>query len=173
MALNKVTLQTELESWMGSTYTDINDAANAFANAYDTYAQDALDVSNDGPDTLNKQGIIDAFITLTTSETPTSASVTFEDAIIAYWNGGTFELLTPPAGTITPEISANVTGNIATSAISTDLKTVFENTSDSAATKASQIADILDTATKTVIVTCVGTNAAPPPATISVPGAIT
>ena len=159
MALDKSKLKTELENWMSSTYDNITDAANAFADAYEIYALDAIDISGDSPDTLNKAGIVSAFKSLTTSETPATSAIKFEAGLVAYFTGGTFLLTIPPAGTILPEISAIVTASIIPPAISATLTTIFTNTSDDVSTKATQMSDLFDTATKLVTATCTGTLA--------------
>jgi len=171
MALDKAALKTDLEAWMGNPYDDVNDAADAFANAYDSYALDAVDVSGDSPLLTNKPALVSAISTLTTAETPSTAAKKFETGIIAYWAGATFELLYPPTGTIAPEISASVTINILPNVISIPLTIIFTDTVGTSAVKAQLLSDLFDIATKTITVTCVGTIILPP-FTLAVAGII-
>jgi hypothetical protein len=173
MALDKSKLKTELESWMNTHYDNLNDAANAFADAYNTYALDAYDISGDTPLSVNKAGIVSAILSLTLNETAATSAIKFQTGLVNYWTGGTFKLLTPPAGTIAPEISAIVTASIIPPAISSTLTTIFTdlNKDTTVSTKATQISNLFDTATKAVIVTCIGTLANPP-YSLAVPGVL-
>lgn len=181
MALDKSKLTNELTTWLENqgdylddeTSTGIEKSADAFANAYETYALDAVDVSGDSPDVVNKSGLASAIKAITVPGTAATAALQYETGIVAFWTGATFKLLTPPAGTIAPEVSAIVTTPPVPGPLAIALTAVFSDISGKDhATKASEIADALDTATKTVVVTCTGTNAAPPPPTIPVLGPI-
>lgn len=94
---------------------------------------------------------------LSGGETSASAASKFANAVYEFWNGATFKLTIPPPGTVLPEISAIVTTNIVKSTLASALVSIFSNNSGTAASKASQIADALHTATLTVTVTCIGT----------------
>jgi hypothetical protein len=164
MSLDKTKLKNNLIEWMNAPSNNIEDTAEAFANAYDGYALDAQDISGDSPLVLNKSAILAAFKTLTTIDTAQTAAIKIENGLVLYWTGGLFNLLIPPLGTIPPEISAIVTAPIIPPAISTGLGTIFLNIDKEYSTedRASDMADLLDTATKLVIVTCIGTLVAPP-----------
>ncbi|MCP4650353.1 MAG: hypothetical protein GY853_09790 [PVC group bacterium] len=148
MALDKSILKTKLESWMNSPYDVLNDAANAFADAYDLYCQDAIDPASNALLLANKQAVIDAFNTITNNDTASTAAVKIEGGMILYWTGATFDFQSP-------QLSSVVTVSILPSTISPTLTTIFSDISSSTtvSTKATQISDLFDTVTKTVIVT--------------------
>jgi hypothetical protein len=129
MALNKTTLQSDLEDWMNGKdgYNSISDSMNVFINSYETYAMEAQDISGDNPATLNKAAALSILNTTTLSATATSAAQVFEDAIIAFWTGGSFATATPPPGTIPPEISAAVTGPPTPGSLKSAILAVFND----------------------------------------------
>jgi hypothetical protein len=173
MALDKTKLKNSLIDWMEGTYDTTADSMTVFIDKYESYSLDATDISGDSPLLYFKTNALNILKTLTNTETPQTASVKFENALIAYWLGATFKLLTPPPGTVAPEITAIVTVNIAPGPLATALASIFSDLSPSATkeSKATQIADALDTATKTIVVTCTGTLVNPPYA-LAVPGPI-
>jgi hypothetical protein len=174
MALSLDTLKSNLKAWLEdkTAYSSISDSMTAFIDAYEDYILDCVDISGDDILTYFKTNALNILKTITNSDTATTASQKFENAIIAFWNTATFKLLTPPAGTITPEISAIVTTNIIPTTLASALHTIFnaKSNSDTDTTKANQIATVLDTSTKTIIVTCTGTLSGG--GTLAVPGAI-
>jgi len=127
VALDKSKLASGLKTWMSELRT-IEDSAQTFANIYDTYAQDAEDVTGDNPatvypDKLRDYLIANWFIGATYYE---SAEI-FEEAIKLYWGGGTFQLLNPPAGAV-EETRADVIATVSTGSIKTDLADVMSKT---------------------------------------------
>jgi hypothetical protein len=161
MALLQATLSSQLLSWMQNktSYTSLSQSMSSFINAYETYALDVVDVSGDGILTYFKANALTILNTISNSDTASTASVKFENAIIAFWTAATFKLITPPAGTIAPEISAIVTTNIVTNNLATPLNTIFTNlnSSETDSTKADSLATAFHNSTKTIIVTCTGT----------------
>jgi hypothetical protein len=174
MALSLDTLKSNLKTWLEdkTNYSSISDSMTAFIDAYEDYALDCVDISGDSISTYFKTNALNILKTITNSDTATTASQKFENALIAFWTNATFELLTPPAGTVTPEISAIVTTNIIPTTLATALLSIFnaKSSSDTDITKANQIATVLDTSTKTIIVTCTGTLSGG--GTLAVPGTI-
>jgi len=146
------------------------DSVAARGDNYKCYKLTALPTSN----IANWEEITNPVLdVLNGNETSISSSAKFENALIAFWLAATFKLVTPPAGTIAPELIAGVTTNIIKGQLAIDLKAIFDDLSPTATIdqKATQISTALDTATKTIIVTCVGTLATPP-YFLAVPGAI-
>lgn len=74
---------------------------NNFATAYENYAKDAVDRSEDVLLTYNKAGFIGALTGLNINSTYVDAANAMEAAIKAFWTGATFAIvkliLTPPA----------------------------------------------------------------------------
>lgn len=176
MALNQSTLASNLETWIDGkeNYNSISESMSEFADQYESYALNAIDISGDNPLVVQKAAMLAILNTITENETPASAAQKFEDAVIAFWTGATFALTIPPPGSIAPEISANVTSPPTTGSIKPGLQTIFEDL-DSEATvssKANEIATELHNGTITTQVTCIGTAAVPPPPTIIVVGPI-
>lgn len=173
MALVKADLQSALESWMNNPVDNLSDGIDGFVNAYDTYALQAIDISGDNPLVVNKATMKSTLLALPPVGTPSSAALIFENAVISYWTGATFALTTPPPGG-GPEISALVTTPPAVGSIQSGLQTVFSDVDagTTVASKANDIANTLDTATKAVIDTITYTNLAAPPPTLVVAGAI-
>jgi hypothetical protein len=151
--------------------TGIEKSAEAFAAAYDNYAMDAEDVSGDGPLTLNKQGIIDAIKSITLPGTAATAAQKFAQGIVAYWTGGVFAVTSLIEGWST-ETAAAVTSVPFLSSLTVELAVIFNDKEDiiTHTGKAEKIAEKLDAATKTVIVTCTGTSGG---SSVSAPGPIT
>lgn len=177
MALDKSKLQTELENWLNNknNYLTRNDAYTAFADAYETYALDAQDVSGDVVNIYNKPDLISTLEEIPEIGTVEIASQKFEDAINAFWTGALFYKTIAPAGTILPETIAITFFPTTSDLIKDGLTTIFEDLSPETTLiqKAQQIATILDTGTKTILTYCVGTNPSPPPDTLQVFGLIT
>jgi hypothetical protein len=185
MALNKVTLTEDLTTWLNGTYSSIaesmegkhldeEDDFDGFIDYYYKYAMTAQDVSGDIPLLLNKTNAVNILKTISLTETPNTVAIKFENALIALWLGATFMTLFPPTGTIAPETSAIVTVNILPNSLAPLLTTVFSNLTptNTKEQKAQEIADALDTVTKTIQVTCIGTVAVPPPPVLAVVGPI-
>lgn len=175
MALDKSKLVTELENWLNNseTYDTVLKAMTAFTDAYEIYALDGEDVTGETLDIYFKSEMIDKLVEDTsTSET---ASQKFEDAIKIFWNTASFKKEIPPAGSILPEVLAIVLVAPASNLIKNGLKPIFEDLDETKTRnqKANEIATVLDTATKTIVTACAGTNPSPPPATISDIGLIT
>jgi len=185
MALNKVTLTEDLITWLNGTYSTIaesmegrhldeEDDFDGFVDYYYKYAMTAQDVSGDIPLLLNKTNATIILKTISLTETPNTVAVKFENALIALWLNATFTTLSAPPGTILPETSAIVTLNIVPNSLAPLLTAVFADLTptNTKEQKAQQIADALDTVTKTIQVTCIGTVEAPPPPVLAVVGPI-
>lgn len=91
---------------------DYTVTATNWANAYDTYARNAEDISGDVLVTANKPGFIAALAAgLATSVTPASAAAAYEAAFVIYWTAATFSIGIPPV--VDPESPCpNVGGNL-------------------------------------------------------------
>jgi len=151
---------------------NVSDAATNFANAYDTYALDAVDYSGDAVAVVNKAGFES---TLAASlppgnpgGTPLAASAAFDNAFISYWTGATFAIgiIPPPAG-ICPNVGGNsifsvelssVVSAITPSILGNLLSTVWNSLpptgskeTEDPSIAASAIASALHTATTTAI----------------------
>ena len=148
MALDKSILATELETWMNNPADNLSDSADLFADAYDTYTADALDPTGNTLLLVNRAGLVDAFKTITNNDTASSSAIKISNGIVLYWTGATF---TPTP----PQTASVVTTPMVPASISTALTVVFSDISSSTtvSTKATQISDLLDIATKTVVVT--------------------
>ncbi len=176
MALDKNKLKQQLINWniQSKQKHTKQEALQLFVNAYETYALDAQDISGDYINTYNTSAMVQVLMTLPTQGSPQQAAQIFENALIAFWNSATFKLTIPPSGTIAPEISAIVTQNITSGTLQPLLLPIFSDISiqTTLETKMNQLATALDTVTKTIVVTCIGTNPSPPPPTIPVIGTI-
>jgi hypothetical protein len=144
MALDKSKLKSLLEEWMSGSYSDTNQSINKFAEIIEEYAKDATTTLSGTIAVYNVAGVISSLTGLSnvTSSTPSSSAQLFENAINAFWTGGTF---------ILPAIV--VVGLVSPLLIATPLTVVFSDINSDIGTKASQIADLLDTAVKTIPVT--------------------
>lgn len=98
MALNQTKLKNNLINWMSNPYTIKLDALDAFTNAYDSYAQDAVATSGGSFVSANSSGLLNTLLTLPDSGTPQIASDIFANAISLYWTGA---VLTPSTVSIT------------------------------------------------------------------------
>jgi len=155
MALDKSILKAELITWLENPADNIDDSADLFADAYDTYGLDAEDPLANPLLLANRQAIADAFKTITINDTASSSAIKISNGIILYWTGAAFDF-------VPPQVSSLVTTPMIPTSISATLTTIFSDNSKNTTidTKATQISDLLDTATKTVIATIVH----PPPA---------
>lgn len=176
MALSASTLKTNLINWATQSQgmSEKQDALQGFVTAYKNYAIQAQDISGDFLLTYSESGMLDVLMSLSPGNTVVQGAQAFEQAIIAFWTGATFQLTTPPPGTVAPEVSAVVTTNIIPGVLASALQSVFADISPDTPleTKMEQLAQVLHSATTTIIVTCIGTNAGPPPPVIPVPGPI-
>jgi len=150
-------------------------ARRQWANAYDTYAKLATDVSGDVVTSVNKPGFQSALIFSEKSGTPAQAAAEFEAAFIAYWTGATFAvgavpLPSAPCPSIPP---APLWATEATSVVlsvapglANRLLPIFTNNSpnQSVSRVTKQIADAFHAATTTdVLVLITGLTLPPPP----------
>jgi hypothetical protein len=162
MSLNKTSLQSDLKTWMQTPRSSQSQAGQDLETLYHNYILGAVDISGDSVNNVITNSIVNAIIRLTLLETYTTSAQKIADGFTAYWTGATFQLLYPPAGTISPEISAVVTTPPVSSTFASSLISIFSNLNTDIDTRASQLATAIDTMTKTVIVTCIGTLANPP-----------
>ena len=148
MTLNATTLKSEIFAITGNPANypgDPVEAAQKLADAYDTYAQDATDLTGDGPITVNKSGF-QSSLNFTVGNTAAQAALAFELAVIAYWTSAKFDTSTPPPGSVTKISSTIIIPPISNGL----LLTVFSDISGADAdTKAQQIADALHSMTIT------------------------
>ncbi len=177
MALQKNKLKQDLINWIEKCKTEIkntNDALQLFVDAYENYAKDAQDISGDYVLSYNKSSMFETLLNLPSQQSANDGAQIIENAIINFWNGATFKLLIPPPGTILPEISSTVIQNIVSGTLKSLLVPIFSNlninTSDE--TRIDQLATVIDSVTKTIIVNCIGTNPSNPPSTIPIQGTI-
>ena len=87
MALNQTKLKNNLIDWMSNPYAIKLDALDAFTNAYDSYAQDAVATSGGSFVSANSSGLLNTLLTLPDSGTSQIASDIFANAISLYWTG--------------------------------------------------------------------------------------
>lgn len=122
------------------------EAINLLTDAYDSYAQDAVDGTGDPPLVVNKSAFKSA-LNFDIGNTAVIAATTFESAVVEYWTGATFSPSTPPPGSVAKVSSAIVTPPIPNGL----LLTVFSNTTAgiSADTKAQEMASALHSMTIT------------------------
>lgn len=149
MALSSSKLKNEILAVTGDPSnfpSSENDAKQRLADAYDNYAQDAVDSSGDGPLIVNKSAFQSA-LSFSVGGSAAAAAAAFEAAIVAYWTGATFNITTPPPGSILKVSSTIVTPPIPNGLIGG----VFSNISPevTADTKAQQIADAIHAMTIT------------------------
>lgn len=180
MALLQATLKTRLLRLMNSespafvSYpTTLAQTAENWATAYDIYAQNAVDISDDALTTASKAGFKNALIASLPEGAGTAAlaATAFENAFVAYWTGAVFSIgKLPPGGvggngifgleisSVVTTITPNVLYNLLLAEFN---KEIFETNMD---TKSDTLATLFHTATTTaIIVTISGTDTTPPP----------
>jgi len=123
-----------------------NEAKQRLADAYDNYAQDAVDGSGDGPLSVNKSGFQSA-LNFPVGGSAAAAATAFETAVVTYWTGATFNITTPPIGSLSKVSSTIITPPIPNGLIGV----VFADISAgvTADEKAQQVADAIHTMTIT------------------------
>ena len=176
MPLDQSKLETDLTLWLANKelYATPLDSANVFAQAYISYAKDAIDFTGD--QILDTPGEDNVASTLAGNLGLPGIAITaangFTSAIQAFWTGATFTTGIPPA-TMSAETSSVV------SVIPTGLSTAILaatflalNTSATDASKATEIAAALHSDTLTVMVTITGTSNVFPFPTIQATGGI-
>jgi len=168
--------------------TNATDFANNWANAYDTYARDAQDVSTDPVVTTYKSAMAGKLQTLNVpAGLIATAAQAFDDALKAYWMGpagttgaifATLVVPTPAAacasvggnGTWAAEASS-IVSSFTAGILQASMLTLLAIPSNDPQVKATALANALHTATTSAVkVTITGTDTTPPP---SGPQAIT
>lgn len=151
-------------------------AETRWTDAYHSYAQDAVDASGDSVVTVNKAGFLGT-LNLRGEQSSASAAANFDQAFVSYWTGGIFAIgklvVVPPPGcpsiggtTIWASEITSLVVSVIPNVLSGLLLPIFERTdsSDTALSKASEIARAFHTATTTaVIVTIAGLDTTPGP----------
>jgi hypothetical protein len=184
VALNKAKLTAALVKLMDPTAAgfagypaDVATAAANFADAYNTYAIDAVDVSGDMLAVANKAGFQSALAAgLAASQSGAQAAQAFASAWALFWLSATFQVGVPPTpaarcpsvgGTGIWSVEAT---SIVTAAVPAPLQSAlaleFATISDTPAVKAAALADAFHTATLSVVVTVSGLDASPIPTAI-------
>jgi hypothetical protein len=188
MALDQTVLTNEILKLIDPTcegfvaYPETReDAITNWANAYNTYAVAAMDVSGDVLLTSNLAGFTSTLLSLIPTIPPggsiLEAANAFDTAFITYWAGATFNILIPPPPPndvpIPPAINNGIFGLEATSIVTTvtagvlsaNLQQEFAIISSDTATKAAGLASAFHAATTSaVIATIVGVDTTPTPA---------
>lgn len=152
------------------------DAITNWANAYNTYALQAQDASEDIVSTVNLPAMIatlTAMLPEPASGTPDLAAAAFDAAFVQYWTGGVFAVGIPPTGLgACPNVGGTLTFSSETSSVVTTvtadilknlLLDVFTSTKDGA-TAATALASAFHNATISaviVLITGLDTTAAP------------
>ena len=99
-----------------------DEAREAWADIYDTYAQNAEDVSGDAVTVTNRAGFKAALV-FTSSTDPSAAGVVaseFANAFLAYWTGGVFAVGTPPSpGAVCTSVGGNLVWGVEASSLVT------------------------------------------------------
>lgn len=155
--------------------TDANTFATNWANAYDTYARDAVDVSTDVLLTSNKNGFRDALAVL---NIPNGVIVTaagaFDSALIAYWTGAVFAVGTPPSpgaacasaggnGTWATEVSS-IVATVTVGVLEASMASLLAIPSSDPSVKATALAAAFHNATTSAVkVLITGTDTTVPP----------
>jgi len=146
MALDKDTLKTELASMFTSSYTNVDDAAQAWADAYGTYAETGT--ANGSPPiqdniAIAKESLKTALLSLFGTSTKASDMASGLDvAFAAFWN--------------TPVNFGASVATVSTGSMSSALQAEFGILDKTHLDAATSIAGILDTFTKAVEVTFTG-----------------
>lgn len=169
MALNKNSLKTSILAILNAHPANYATAASQYATAYDTYALNADDTTGDAPLSINAAGMEAALLASFNNyltNTSSQAANDWYNAMITYWTGGTFNILSwtnPLQATWTSETGSSVTSS-GTNPGAGGLFTVFGDLSASKTNddKATEISDAIDTFTKTVTVTVLGIGPIPP-----------
>lgn len=126
MALDVNKLKTELlkiidpnDAHFVGYPTNATDFANNWANAYDTYARDAQDVSGDVLVTAFKTAMAAKLLTLNVpAGVIATAASTFDDALKAYWASAIFAVgIVPTLASACPSVGGTGTWSIETSSI--------------------------------------------------------
>lgn len=191
MALDQAKLKTEIlklidpenPAFVGHP-EDGATAAENWAAAYNAYALDAEDASEEAVSSVNDSGFEDAIKSglegdpgpppVPGSSTPAEAAAAFGAAFLAFWTGGIFAFGTPPNPLTEPcpsvggngiwgiEASSLVTAVVPAGLI-TLLTTVFADKTEDADAKADDLAAAFHTATTTgVTVLIAGTDTTAP-----------
>lgn len=138
MPLNQNKLKNNLIDWIENPYSIKVDALDAFTNAYDSYAQDAVATSGGSFVSANSSGLLSTLLTLPDSGTPQIASDIFANAISLYWTGA---ILTPSTVSVT----------LVPATLSAQLLSIFSDLNPERTYE--QIADLLSTAFHTATLT--------------------
>jgi len=166
--LDQTKLETEFRKLMDPDYGGFvgfpptkDDAGDAFADAYDAYATDAVDESGDPVVTVNKAGFAGILKAGLGPNLPASAAAQiFDDAFVAFWTGGIFAIGTPPQGIppcpnnpSTPMVTevSSLVSTITTGMLKGLLETEFAILTDNGAAKAAALAGWFHAATTTAI----------------------
>lgn len=159
MALSQSKLESNLVTWMGD-FRSLSQGATELANQYDSYALDAVDVTGDTPDQVFPDAMAN------TLESGWSIGLSYEqsaqvieDAVQAYWDGGTFKLENPPSGAVI-ETSADVVQVPTDDSIKTDLADNMSQGAGSAGEADASMAELwappIHSGTETTVVKNVG-----------------
>jgi hypothetical protein len=159
MSLDKSVLKASILQMINDGYTTVSAAANAWADAYDIYANGtssfAQDQSTDRVTTVSKSALASGLISAFSGTSASGAASGIESAVIAYWTGGVFGITTPPT-LLDPmaisDISAVV--NNPGSGLASALLSIFGANKTDADASADQVATAFDTHAKTVKVLC-------------------
>ena len=156
MTLQAKKLELAFRSWFtrSQDITNVEQAADRFADVYHEYALDAEDVSGDTVNNLDAskfRGELDFSKTHTSQE----FAQQLDNAFAAYWTGTTFDIGQLPAGTgacpntgvFAVELDSSVT-EVSTQQLYTELLPILQTPSSSAETKALQLSIAMDNVTK-------------------------
>lgn len=178
MALDKSVLKEELLKLLDEGHAEFagfpssaSDAAQNWADAYDTYAADAEDVSGDAVASANAAGFKSALVFADGTPTPVASSLEYDAAFVAYWTGATFAVGTPPSsgtggnGTFGVELSSAVVSVIPAvlGGLMATILAAIDSDQDPDV-KAGKFADAFhDATTSAVLVLISGLDTTPPP----------
>lgn len=176
MALSQSKLEQSLLKLFANpdSISSQQDAEQKWADAYDSYAKDAVDTSNDPVAVTNFAGLRGAFQFNNQQSAPAFAAQ-LDTGFVAYWTGAVFSIGTPPLPTKCPNVGG--TGLFATEITSTvitatpgvvlgSLLPVITSFSDTttAEQKAKEISTVLHAATTSAILVLItGIDTTPPP----------
>jgi hypothetical protein len=145
MPLNQSALAKDLERILGTKHASVADAASAWANAYQSYAQGALSTAASLPVTVpvNASMLVGGFTAGLSALTSVSSAAIIAQSLTAFWQAMAW---------VGP-VAAGTTSFPGNPALAGALASVFSDLSGkSAAAKASDLASAFDAGAKAVVV---------------------
>lgn len=179
--MNLDQLAGDIESFAGTfTHPDSHmQAAQAWGQAYESFALGAADASGQGPAVVNRAGfeaLLQAHFERAGAEglgpDAAASAQAFADAFVAFWTGAVFQFGIPPVGgdpgahnSLWSVEASSMVLSVTGAPLKSALQTIFESPSLTPSSTASAIAGAFSEATtQDVQVQMVGTDTTPTPA---------